>query len=325
MQTNLYNKKIAFIGPKFYEYHNIIKGKLEEFGAQVDFYAERKYNFSYSFFNNFSKKALLRYQASHYDAIQKEILLTQYDYLFVIRGCEMPAEFVQAVKSKWPAIITIMYQWDSMKANDYSALIPYFDYVYSFDYLDADNHEKIQYLALFYTSDIRELRQEKHRQEIDFFSISSYRQDRYLYLLKFIDYCEKNNYSLKYHLYIPLTTYIKSLLKGERLKRSILSFSPVKRSKYLRYIAATKVVVDISPSVQTGLSMRTIETLGAGKKLVTTNKYILREKFYSPEQIKLWTEEKMDNFIQQPFSVKKEIDESLLDQWLLHIFKASTE
>ena len=47
----------------------------------------------------------------------------------------------------------------------------------------------------------------------------------------------------------------------------------------------SKAIVDIQHPNQFGLTMRTIETIGSGKKLITTNKDIVNYDFYNPNNI----------------------------------------
>ena len=44
-------------------------------------------------------------------------------------------------------------------------------------------------------------------------------------------------------------------------------------------------IFDIEHPLQRGLTIRSIEALGAGKKLITTNKSIVEEDFYNPKNI----------------------------------------
>jgi hypothetical protein len=49
--------------------------------------------------------------------------------------------------------------------------------------------------------------------------------------------------------------------------------------------ANSKVVLDINHPNQKGLTMRTFETIGAQRKLITTNEDIKRYSFYNPNNI----------------------------------------
>jgi hypothetical protein len=57
------------------------------------------------------------------------------------------------------------------------------------------------------------------------------------------------------------------------------------RAQMLEFVSRSRVVLDIERSIQRGLTMRTIETLGIGRKLVTTNEHVLAADFYDPRNI----------------------------------------
>lgn len=53
----------------------------------------------------------------------------------------------------------------------------------------------------------------------------------------------------------------------------------------LKRVAGTRCVVEVVQEKQTGLSLRALEALFFGKKLITTNPAIVRAEFYRPENI----------------------------------------
>ena len=52
-----------------------------------------------------------------------------------------------------------------------------------------------------------------------------------------------------------------------------------------QFYQRAKCIIDINHPNQTGLTMRTIETLGNGKRLITTNHHIKNESFYNEKMI----------------------------------------
>ena len=46
-------------------------------------------------------------------------------------------------------------------------------------------------------------------------------------------------------------------------------------------------MLDVNHSAQTGLTMRTIETIGAQRKLITSNRHVVDYPFYDPTRILL--------------------------------------
>jgi hypothetical protein len=70
-----------------------------------------------------------------------------------------------------------------------------------------------------------------------------------------------------------------------RARRSEFIFKPLAKSEILALIARARIVVDVERPVQAGLTMRTMEMLGAGRKLITTNPQVLQADFFEPSNI----------------------------------------
>ncbi len=270
----LINKVVLFIGPVFYDYHlHIIKG-LEQKGAKVIFYPERKYNKLFSLLLHLSLKKLEKYQQNHYKKILKNIeTFDCIDYLFVVRGYKIPCDFIRSLRVKYPEIKTIMYQWDSQYNNPYIHLRCEFDVLASFDYNDAEKYQ-IYYRPLFYTPDLESINK-NNRIIYDYFYISGYTYERYLKLQLLLS--SLSNKTIKYVLYIPFTTYIKEWFKGHYLNPFYLLFRPLKRTKYIELLSQSQIMLDITHSKQSGLPIRIIEAMAAGLNILTTNENVLRE------------------------------------------------
>jgi hypothetical protein len=71
------------------------------------------------------------------------------------------------------------------------------------------------------------------------------------------------------------------------------------------HVDASSVVVDVEHPQQRGLTMRTIETLMAGKKLATTNRHILASDLYDPSRVLVISREQPSipaDFLNIPFA-----------------------
>ena len=315
----LSGKKILFIAPVFYGYEDKIASEISYRGGDVLFFPERHYNWGYRIFNNFCKFFLNIYQKQHYNTILKKTENEKkIDLLFVIRGCQMPREFPDILKKRYPEIKTIMYQWDSEKSNQYIHLRDLFDEIYTFDFDDARTFH-LQYLPLFYTKDIETVASRNIIDQYDYFFLSSYNWERYEYLRKLL--IQLSNVRFYHYLHIPFSTYIKERLKGYKFDKDLLKFEPMSREQYIQKLMETRVIIDISPSIQSGLPMRIIEALGARKKIVTTNVNISKE-FGDSRTMRLIS----DNFDFQKYANEKcdiypdEIKKYSLDEWISTIF-----
>lgn len=331
MQHNLLSgKNILFIGVQLYQYPQIITNKLENtFGATVSFYPERDTSIFYGLINRIFPDRIEQYQDFYYNKIFKKLLEEKFDYFFVIRGFKMPLWFVQKIKENNPNIKTIYYQWDSNVNSPFINLekkydiIGEFDSTLSFDFRDVEENETLKYCPLFYTDEIKGLKINKDKNiKYDLFYFGSYLPERYNGLLQFMEYAVKNNYEFHSYFYMPLRYYIIERLKGVKINRRLIKTKPMSRSKYLELLDQAKCVVDVSNEKQTGLAMRVIESFGASKKLVTTNKWILKEKSYNQNQAVVIDISNIDipaGFLTAPIKSEVSYDYSL-EQWLRNIF-----
>lgn len=317
----LTNKKVVFIGPVFHDYHVKIKNELIELGADVSFYKERSYGIGFKVINNFFNSKLKSLQDLHYNKILIQEQNKQVDFLFIIRGFMLNESFLKNFKKNHPTAKIIMYQWDSNKTNPFSQVLHYVDKAYSFDFEDCEKIPDLDYLPLFYADDI--ISAKGIKKEYDFFFMGWFFQERYEALLKFKQFSVEKNYKLKAFLYLPFSSYIKQRLKGNKLDRSVISFLPMSRKKYLDCLNKTKVMVDVSSPNQTGMAMRVIEALASSVKLLTNNKNIMDNSILSKSGNIVFFDENSPSvdpsFVKSGFDNKQNSLLSL-NEWLVQLF-----
>lgn len=317
----LQGKSVLFIGVKFYDYNLLIRQKMEAYGAEVTFFYERNISIRYALVDTFFPGYLNKFQSSHYNSILKKTVNKKFDYIFVIRGHKMPLSFIQTLKQRNPKITSIMYQWDSSIRNPYKYLIPEFDKVFSFDYKDVEDNPGVEYLTNFYTDDITQLSLKTVKNIYDFFYFGSYLPERYDGLIKFKAYAESKGYSIKAHLWMSYKYYLKERIKGNKIDKQYINFNLMKRDKYLKLLSQSKAVVDVCNRTQTGLSFRVLEALGADKKILTTNNWIVKEAGFDPERVAVIDLDNIDipsSFLK--VSTKPNLVDYSLDKWLEKVF-----
>lgn len=315
--TALKGKRILFICPPFFDYHTVIGEELNALGAIVDYFADRPLNFTYVVLRNINEGLLLRYQKMYWKGIIRRILDNQYDYLFVIRGERLPKMFFDFFQSSSPKAHKIMYQWDSMKNNDYSKILPFFHRVFTFDRADAEMLENTTYHPLFYRKEYEMIPASQNRHEALF--IGTYQPARYQSLLKLIKHFNEMQINIKILLYIPFYHYLKLFFQGRRVNLNITTFKSVPFKKVLKMYEKASIIIDLAHEQQTGLTMRTMEALGANKYLLTNNINIKREEFYNEHEIFMISEPiKLSN--EKPTAVSSKIKKYRIDSWILSLF-----
>lgn len=329
-------KRILFLAYEYFDYHIHIRQTIEEAGGTVDSFPVWKYRTTcekavFTSLRYLNTKLFSAYNRAYSRSILEVIKGRKYDYVFVIAGFELPNDFYVDLRHRHPDAIFLNYHWDSIKTtmfgNTYLDIVPFFDKVYSFDRSDCDTHENIHYLPLFYTREYEYLRKgvsSDVSQDIDLLFIGSLCEYRRYRAVKDIeDFCLSQGINFVHYMLVSQRFYVKNLLQGQRLTN--VQFGKLSREEIVGYLKRSKVVIDLPHHFQSGLTMRVLETLGAGKKLITGNANIVKEPFYDPETISLIDANKpvLDvNFIKQPAAStwNSKIKECSISNWLRKIF-----
>lgn len=319
------NKKILFIAPKFYTYHQEIINFMESKNATVKFFAEDIYTPLYRFSNRIFPLLAKYLKQQYVDKILDDSEKNDHDIVFVIRGGVLLLDTMEKLKKNLHNAKFIMYQWDSNQQSNYENIIKYFDCVKTFDKKDAKKYN-LEYLPLFYSKQYEDIKLHKKQKKFDIVFFGAYHSDR-LEIVKFMDnFCTKNNLKFKYHLYITKMGLFRLILIG---------VIKLKDLKYLKtYTANTQEildtykcslsVLDIELNIQNGLTMRTFEALGAGLKLITTNKNILQETFYNHQNIIIIDRNKYnldESFFKKDFLDEIDFNQYSLEGWFFKLFK----
>lgn len=328
----LRDKKILFFAPSFFGYQNEISDALKRLGASVDYYDERPKN---NFFvkaslrtnKNIVKKRIQKYYASILENTRNK----KYDYVFVVNLEALMPSLIKELQQQQNEAKFILYMWDSIQ-NKKPALeaFPHFDWGYSFDKSDSQNINGIQFRPLFFIDKYDCFKTSKTRQTIDLCFMGTVHSDRYNLIHELKEKAENLGLTTYFFMYFPspILFWFKKLrdIRFYKARYNEFSFKPINHDEIARKIMASKVVLDIQHPKQTGLTMRTIEMIGAEKKLITTNAAIKEYDFYDEQNILVIDREHpviSKTFFTEPY---KPIDKKIrynysIEGWIKEIFK----
>ena len=326
----LQGKRILFFSAHLFGYQNDIRLAMESVGAIVDYYDERPAN-------NFLVKGVIRinrnllagYINHYYNKIIKETLQKEYDYVFFIKGESISARNVRRLKQFHPEANFIIYHWDSIANNSNAQnLLPYFDRVFSFDKIDCERLG-LHFLPLFYTPDYANIPYYDKEIKYDMLFVGTTHSDRYKLVKRIEEQIIKMGGLCLTWFYFPSKIlYYKMKIQNSYLRQipvHTFHFKPMSKELLLQLYAGSRIIIDVQHPKQTGLTMRCIETLGAKRKLITTNYYITEYDFYNPDNI-LVVDRNLpyvpEKFLNEPYrDTPKEIYESYsIKNWLSSIF-----
>jgi hypothetical protein len=328
---NLEGKHILLFAPSFFGYEKHICDRLREMGAVVDFFDERPSN-------NLFTKLLIRFKRilisatikRYYDKVFSQVKSKTYDYILVINIEAMPYDFIAKLRAINHNAKFILYMWDSIAYKPrLTQYVPMFDSVYSFDKDDCDNVSTIKFRALFYLNHYADIA-DKCDYSYDLAFIGTAHTDRFTIMKQLLKIL--NERTLSVYTYF----YMQNKLVYFMYKRTNDNFKDTKVSDFhyralpsediMDIISRSRIVIDIQGPNQRGLTIRTIEMLGAARKLITTNKRIRDYDFYNPNNILIIDRE--NPYIPQAFldTDYTPIDEDIykrysLDWWIEEIMQ----
>lgn len=284
--------KVLFLCPRFFNYENEISDALRRSGATVDYFDEKP-------FNNVLFKIILRlWKNNNYlkrisDTYFARVLSCagdDYDYVIVLKGESLDRKNLLKFKKKYKNAKFVYYAWDSIKNYPHiQGYLNLFDRVFTFDDDDAREYDFMNHLPLFYSPAFVNATNKNHSQNIKptIAFLGTVHSDRYK-LLGEIYKKHKNVYNLKLVLYFPsvivLLGFILANIK-DIIKYKLYGFTLRSRNKQeiAIFFSGADAVLDIQHPHQTGLTMRTIESLPLKRKFITTNSRVKDYDFYSAD------------------------------------------
>ncbi len=290
--VDLNKKNILIIMPKFYAYQSKIQADLTERGANPHFYDEEpektKFLVLQKFEKLFKKKNVFsKFNQELTGRIIAEMPAGGYDYLLVIRGNVLTEETINTIKAKVlkSDAKTVYYAWDSFRNMRHEGKLGrLFDNRATFDSVDAKENPDYELLPLFYSDDFDSNQLVQPAEfKYDYVSVSAFFPFRYRYFKAFKAANPDKKLALK--LYLNPSVYRGKKLFDPKLVKNldmdIVSFTPFSPSDIRDMCLHSKAVLDLANETQQGLTMRTMETLGIKRKLVTNNIYLKDYEFYN--------------------------------------------
>jgi hypothetical protein len=324
-------KKILFFSANFFGYQTEIKNKLVALGAEVDFFDERPTNtFLYKSLIRFDKRIIRMPIENYYRDIISKTKIIDYDFVLFIKAEVITPKILKELRQHQQNAKFILYLWDSLEEyKSIKKLFPIFDKILSFDMRDVDKYSFLHFRPLFYLDSYAQLPEIQIKNKNDVVFIGTSHQDRYPVLIKLRDYCRLNNIKNYFFIYLPdwRLYYLWKLFSKNfrKAKKSDFKLKPISKEEITTIVKNTICVIDIEKQIQSGLTMRALEVLGARRKLITTNATIKDYDFYNENNILIINRE---NPIISVEFIKKEYEKVApevyikysLEYWLNEVF-----
>lgn len=223
---------------------------------------------------------------------------TNFDYALFFLAQAYSLEFLEYVRNRTKNGIMVNYQWDGMdRFTSIFERLPYFDRFFGFDPNDVKKYSILPTTSFYFDFDLEEL-----PIEYDFYYLGAHRDDRVETVIAFAKFAQ--SMGLKTNISVALPVRRNDVAKLYPSNVSLLSPNEVKDFKEnLLASRKSKVLLDFVISEHNGLSLRAFEALGHDKKLITTNKEIIKYDFYHPNNIFILDGnfEDLPSFLEKPY------------------------
>lgn len=319
-------QRLLLIMPNFFDYPQVICEELQKMGYIVDYFDDRPSTRSIiKAIIRINKKLISLYISNYSNKIINKIEKISYDYVLLISGQSLSFDenAIKKIKTTHPKAKFVLYQWDSLKNFPYiQKFHKYFDTIYSFDKKDVNNSEKMKFLPLFFSKKYQEIaNNSKWNTKYDFSFVGTAHPKKYKLINKMSQELKQIYPKQFIYFFLPSKlVYIYRKIKNiefRNAKYKEFHFVPLSNKELDKILKNTNCILDSAQDGQNGLTIRTIEALGAQKKLITTNPNILTYDFYCEENIYVYSGEFDFNakFFTNPY---KPVDCKIYNQYTLH-------
>lgn len=280
-------KRVLLVAPRFFGYERDIRGEIERRGAVVDWLPDRP-------FDKPLMTALTRHRPQWvlpaadrlYERLLQQMGATHYDAILVVNGQTLSRRMLGKLRTGFPAAKLVLYMWDSIE-NRRGVLdnLPLFDTTYSFDPLSVRNYG-MRLRPLFFSKGFERPVEADFDHHLSF--VGTAHTDRYEVVSRLRQSLQPGLRSYWYlYLQAPWVYYAYRLATPamRNARRRDFHFTPLDKRTLQEVFARSRAILDIEHPQQRGLTMRTFETMGGYKKLITTNAHVRDYDFFDSQNI----------------------------------------
>lgn len=275
-------KKILLIGLRYHSYTDEIVKALQAQGHEVHYHDIQP---GLPWLKVLRKFAPGRYPAA-LDRYHAGVLAAEQgwraDLVLFIQVHQMSQANMAALHRAQPTAEFVLYNWDAVSNHDYRPYVHHFDRVYTFDPEDARTLG-LHYLPLFCIPDFQKLPRRDASGRAVYTVGNIVNPKRYEAVQAFERHCRQHAITFRKHL--AGSTHAMTLLMRHGHWPGDVSLRPIAHAAFMDLVETSSAVFDFANHRQVGYTMRTIENLCAGKKIITNNAAIRGEYFYSEDRI----------------------------------------
>lgn len=237
---------------------------------------------------------------------------TDYDKVIIVDSAFEKSVYQRLVANigKKNTFIYLMNPIKKIKKNKWSAIWKSVNHenIYTFSKLEADQYN-LKYLHTPYSKKFSlKYKNEENRYDLVFLGRD---KGRMLYISKLYKLLSRRGYRLNF-----------KVLTDNQNAGNITIDKMLKYEDYIKLVCESKAILEVTQSDQSGCTLRFLESLAYGKKLITTNSSTYEDEYYEPKSMMVINPMQDDidsiaRFLDAPIEIKADIPRQLdLEFWL---------
>jgi hypothetical protein len=284
------SKRALLIAPQFFGYEHEIVAELTRQGMQVDTLPDRPFHTPFmKAVMRFSPELGGRQAADRYFA-GRVLALGRNDYaiILIIQGEGVTSRTLRMLRGNYPKARMIFYTWDSIANKPFSERnLSHYDRCSTFDPVDANKYG-MGFRPLFFSPGFDRPGATTYSYDLSF--IGTVHSDRYRIVHALASQLPPDTKSFIYlYLQAPWMYFLRRIFTNtlDGAKRDEFRFAPLSKDIVQAIFFGSRAVLDVEHPSQVGATMRTFETLGSRRKMITTNASLRNYDFYNPQNIQI--------------------------------------
>jgi hypothetical protein len=284
-------KTIVFIAPEFFTFHLQLKSAMEKLGYRVYYIPDRPSKHALIKVLIRRARYLLLSCLNSYFRRKISEISERVDEIFIVRGEGLSGPALKEMKSRFPSARVQLYLWDSVqRSRGCKELFPLVDKAWTYDLRDAKKYPNLEFTPNFFSlpEELLDKKPESDDPRWDLVFFGTAHGDR----LKVISRIAKalpsgNRFFIYFYFQSPILYWARRLFDPafKEFKPEQLSLKPKFGREWENIVLKSSAILDVHHTQQGGLTIRALEALAAGFKLITTDASVTQYPFYNPHQI----------------------------------------
>jgi hypothetical protein len=275
------------VAPRYFGYDVEICLALKRLGIETDLLPDRPFTAPIlKAVTRFQPRLTLGVSDRFFEAELERLGRGDYDFIIVIEGEAVSRSTLALCRQAFPRAKLIFYTWDSLGNKQFSQnKLSAFDRCLTFDPADAKAFG-MAFRPLFFTPGFERAPRANFDHEISF--VGTIHSDRYRVIQRVNQQlpagtrCYWFLFMQAQWMFWARKYFTRSIVGANMYE---FRFASLPKDEVQRIFFGSRAVLDIEHPKQSGLTMRTLETIGSQTKLITTNTSVQDYDFFDPENI----------------------------------------